>query len=82
MYMYMYIYIYIYINVYMVIIKHFTSWLLILLGNQVITGQKEQTIFCIAFQHLPSSDASFQQITFPEYIILQFFLHNNSVTLQ
>ena len=37
---------------------------------QVIMGQNEQTIFCIMFQHLPSSDASFQQITFPKYAIL------------
>ena len=48
---------------------------------QVITGQKEQTIFCITFRHSPS-DASFQQITFPEYTVLQVFLYNNSVTLQ
>ena len=44
-------------------------------------GQKEQTIFYITFQHSPSSDGFFQQRTFPEYTILQFFLHNNSVTL-
>ena len=25
----------------------------------VITGQKEQTIFCMTFRHLPTSDASF-----------------------
>ena len=49
---------------------------------QVITGQKEQTMFCIAFRHSPSSDASLQQIIFPEFTILQFFLHNNSVTLE
>ena len=47
---------------------------------QVITRQKEQNIFCI--RHSPSSDASFQQITIHEYTILQFFFHNNSVTLQ
>ena len=43
----------------------------------------EKPLFsALTFRHLPSSDASFQQIIFPEYTTLQFFLHNNSVTLQ
>ena len=67
--------IYIYISHKTLISHHGCSY------YQVITGQKEQTIFCITFLHSPS-DASFQQITFLEYTILQFFLHNNSVTLQ
>ena len=49
-----------YVFMYMVIIKY----------SFTIMGQKEPTIFCITFRHWPSSDASFQQITFPEYTIL------------
>ena len=52
----MYIYIYIYINIciyiYTLISHHGCSYYL------VMTGQKEQTIFCITFRHLPFSDAS------------------------
>ena len=61
-----YIYIYIYGYHKTLISYHGCSY------YQVITGQKEQTIFCITFRHSPSSDASFQQITFPEYTILQY----------
>ena len=46
----------------------------------VIKGQKEQTIFCITFWYSSSSDASFQQITFPEYHIyskIEFFARQN-----
>ena len=55
-YIYMYIYIYIYYiygNHKILISHHGCSYYL------VITEQKEQTIFCITFWHLPSSDASF-----------------------
>ena len=38
-------------------------------------GQKEQTIFSITFRHSPSYDASFQQITFPEYTILHTYIY-------
>ena len=34
----------------------------------------------LVFGYSPFSDASWQRITFPEYTILQFFLHNYSVT--
>ena len=47
-----YIYIYIYDNHKTLISHHGCSCYL------VITGQKEQTIFCITFRHFPSSDAS------------------------
>ena len=62
---FVYIYIYIYGNHKTLISHHGFSY------YKVKTGQKEQTIFCITFRHLPSSDASFQQITFPEYTVLQ-----------
>ena len=54
---YIYIYIYMYYILYgnhkTLISHHGCSHYL------VITGQKEQTIFCITFLHSPSSDASF-----------------------
>ena len=34
------------------------SWFFILLGNHGTKRQKEQTMFCITFQHSPSSEAS------------------------
>ena len=74
--MYVYIYIYICSNRKTIISHHGCS------HYQVITGQKEEAIFCITFRHWPCSDASFQQIIFAEYAILQFFFHNNSATLQ
>ena len=36
-------------------------------------------MFCMFRWYSPSSDTSWQRITFPEYTILQFFLHNYSV---
>ena len=53
LYIYIYIYIYIYGNHKTLISHHGCSYYL------VITEQKEQTIFCITFLHLHSSDASF-----------------------
>ena len=80
LYIYIYIYIYKYINIYLyiygnhkILISHYGCSY-----YYVIMGQKEQTHFCIAFWLSPSS----QQITLLKYTILQFFLHNNSVTLQ
>ena len=72
----------------MVIIKldsfpHSPSWLPILLGNQSRNmEQKEQVIFSIMFRHSLSSDASFHQMSFPEYTIIQHFLQSIPVTLQ
>ena len=63
-YLCIYIYLYIYGNHKTLISHHGCSY------YEVITGQKEQTIFCITFRHLPSSDASFQQIAFHKYTIL------------
>ena len=37
---------------------------------------------CLTCRHSPFSDAFAQQITFPEYTILQFCFHINFVTLQ
>ena len=82
-YMYhIYIYIYIYIFIYIYIYMYVFMYMVIIKYSFTIMGQKEPTIFCITFRHWPSSDTSFQKITFPEYTILQFFFHNNSVTLR
>ena len=71
-YMYVYINIYRYIYIYVYVYNIYTSIYIYIYGNHktlishhgcsyclVITGQMEQTIFCITFWHSPSSDASF-----------------------
>ena len=57
----------------MVIIEHSFA-IMVSHTNHGTKGQKEQTIFCITFQHSPSSEASSQKITYP-HICLYIYIH-------